>query len=149
MKQLFDFDIDKILVVDDDRDVVQAICSVLDDNFPGVISVTAFDGNEAIDQFERHFPAVIILDIMLPKRSGFLVMERISKITNKGKDIKKPPIIIVITGDLGPRNKVFGESLGVWQYIFKPFRMERLCDYVRKALAILMVDSEKQEKKLC
>ena len=130
------FDVDKILIVDDDKDVVEAICAAFDDNFPGIISIKAFDGNEALDQFERHWSAVIVLDLMLPKRSGFLVMEKLSEIAGKGVGKTKLPIVIMITGNLGQRHKVYGESMGIWQYLFKPFRMEKLCDCVREALAL-------------
>ncbi|MBU4204682.1 response regulator [Patescibacteria group bacterium] len=138
------FDVDKILVVDDDRDITEAICTFISSEFSHITTIKAYDGNEAIDEFEKHFPAIIILDIMLPKRSGFLVMEKIFRITGKGANKTAPPIIIVITGNPGLRHKVYGESLGAWQYIFKPFRMEKLCNYVREALTIIKQTESKR-----
>ena len=116
-----------ILIVDDDPDVVTAITMSLEDQEARVVA--AIDGGQAVEVFEREHPNLIILDMMLPKRSGFLVMERI-----KGKRVAGKPRIIMITGNLGSRHKTYAESLGVDDYINKPFRMDRLLTSVEKLL---------------
>ena len=118
-----------ILLVDDDKDILEAIQSVLSDLGPTI--VTASDGNTAITEAETHSPDLVILDMMLPKRSGFLVMEKLKG----GKKASDPPQIIMITGNQGVRHKSYAESLGVSAYINKPFRMDKLLDTVRKVLA--------------
>ena len=90
----------------------------------------ATDGNEAISQADLKAPDVVVLDMMLPKRSGFLVMEKLKK----GKKRTDPPRVIMITGNLGSRHKTYAESLGVDAYLNKPFRMEKLVDAVKKLL---------------
>ena len=67
----------KILVVDDDRDIRIAMEMALKDLGPEVVSVG--DGNQAVRQIEESEPDLVVLDMMLPKRSGFLVLERIKR----------------------------------------------------------------------
>jgi DNA-binding response OmpR family regulator len=116
-----------ILIVDDDPDVVQAISMSLQDQ--GAKVVAAADGAQAVEVFEKEHPHLIVLDMMLPKRSGFLVLERIKA----RKDLPKPKIIM-ITGNLGSRHKSYAESQGVDDYINKPFRMDRLLTSIEKLL---------------
>ena len=117
-----------ILLVDDDRDILLAMRTNLEDL--GFRILTASDGNEAIQQAIEHNPDLVVLDMMLPKRSGFLVMEKLKR----GKNRTDPPRIIMITGNQGVRHKAYAESLGVDMYLNKPFRMEKLNESVKKLL---------------
>ncbi|NOT02025.1 MAG: response regulator [Phycisphaerales bacterium] len=110
-----------ILIVDDDPDIITALTTVFAET--GATVTTAQDGNEAVEKAERDHPDLVILDAMLPKRSGFLVLERLKRPTVGGTP---PPRIIMITGNQGKRHQQWAESLGVDAYINKPFRMERL-----------------------
>ena len=65
---------------------------------------------------------MIILDMMLPGRSGFLVLEKIKA----RKPRNAPPHIIMITGNPGARHKMYAESLGVSEYFTKPVKMDKL-----------------------
>ena len=117
-----------ILIVDDDPDVVTAITMSLNDL--GAQVFQAVDGGQAVDMCEKHQPDLVVLDMMLPKRSGFLVLDRIKK----GKPKGAKPRVIMITGNLGTRHKTYAETLGVDDYINKPFRMERLLSSIEKIL---------------
>ncbi len=117
-----------VLIVDDDPDVVTAITVALQDM--GAKVSAAVDGQIAVDLAEKEQPDLIVLDMMLPKRSGFLVLERIKARKPKGSK----PRIIMITGNLGSRHKTYAESLGVDDYINKPFRMERLLNSIEKLI---------------
>ncbi len=117
-----------ILLVDDDRDILATMVAALEDL--GADIYTAADGHEALTQAEAHAPDVVILDQMLPKRSGLLVLEKLCR----GKKPTDPPQVIMITGNTGHRHKAYAESLGVSAYLNKPFRMERLLDQVKKLL---------------
>jgi len=119
----------KILLVDDDRDILASMQAALADLGPEIF--TASDGNEAIAQAETHQPDLVVLDMMLPKRSGFLVLERLKR----GKKRTDPPRVVMVTGNQGSRHKVYAESLGAEVYLNKPFRMERLIEAARKLLA--------------
>ncbi len=116
-----------ILIVEDDPDMVTALETVLADT--GATIKTAMDGNAALKVAQEFDPDLILLDAMLPKRSGFLVLEKL-KGTNKKRGDK--PFVIMITGNVGKRHQTWAESLGVDGYINKPFRMERLLDAVEK-----------------
>ena len=120
--------IKRILLVDDDRDILAAMDTAMKDL--GVEIATASDGNEALLRAEEKPPDVVVLDMMLPKRSGFLVMEKLKK----GKKKTDKPRVIMITGNQGHRHKIYAESLGVDIYLNKPFRMEKLVESVKKLL---------------
>lgn len=117
-----------ILVVDDDRDILTATTALLDDT--GATVQTASDGNAAVEAAESFKPDLIVLDAMLPKRSGFLVLEKIKVTKKKGEK----PYVIMITGNEGKRHQVWAESLGVDGYLNKPIRMERLLQTIEKVL---------------
>ncbi len=118
-----------ILVVDDDPDILTAITAGLADT--GAAIETASDGNTAVTLAEQKSPDLVILDIMLPQRSGFLVLERL----NQGRKPGQKPRVIMITGNQGRRHKQYAEALGVDEYLNKPFRMERLIEVTEKLLA--------------
>ncbi len=117
-----------ILIVDDDPDVVTAIKMALEDQ--GAKVFQAIDGAQAVEVCEKEQPDLVVLDMMLPKRSGFLVMEKIKARKPKGSK----PRVIMITGNLGSRHKTYAETLGVDDYINKPFRMDRLLSAIEKVL---------------
>jgi len=118
----------KILLVDDDRDILTAMESALGDEGPQI--TTASNGDEAIIEAQHLQPDLVVLDMMLPKRSGFLVLEKLKR----GKKRTDPPRVIMITANEGVRHKAYAESLGVDVYLNKPFRMEKLIDSVKKLL---------------
>ncbi len=117
-----------ILIVDDDRDILAAMTATLQELGPTIF--TASDGNDAITQAQANPPDLVVLDMMLPKRSGFLVMEKLKA----GKKRTDPPRVIMVTGNQGMRHKTYAESLGVDLYLNKPFRMEKLVESVKKLL---------------
>jgi DNA-binding response OmpR family regulator len=119
----------KILIVDDDPDIVTAIRTAFGDS--GAHLVEAGDGNTALELAEQDQPDLIVLDAMLPKRSGFLVLEKLKSKKPRGTK----PYVIMITGNQGKRHHQWALSLGVDEYLNKPFRMERLISSAEKLLA--------------
>lgn len=119
----------RILVVDDDPDIVTAISTVLGDL--GATVDSAGDGNTAVSLAEEKEPDLVILDIMLPQKSGFLVLERL----RQKRPRSEGPRIIMITGNEGRRHRQYAETLGVDEYITKPFRMDRLREVTEKLLS--------------
>jgi DNA-binding response OmpR family regulator len=109
-----------ILIVDDDAGVVAGLGTAL--SVTGATIKTATDGNSAVDVCLASPPNIMILDMMLPKRSGFLVLERI----NASLPAEKRPHTIMITANPGTRHKHFAETLGIADYISKPFTVDRL-----------------------
>lgn len=119
-----------VLIVEDDPEMMTALTTVVDET--GATIETAADGNAAIERAEAFMPDLVILDAMLPKRSGFLVLEKLKSGKKKGDK----PRIIMITGNEGKRHQAWAESLGVDGYLNKPFRMERLLESMEKLLAV-------------
>ncbi len=124
-----DFEDKLILIVDDDKDIQVAIEAALSDLGARVIKVG--NGNDAVDAIQEETPDLLILDQMLPGRSGFLVLEKIRSIR---KEEGKPPVIM-ITANPGTRHKAYAETLGVDCYLNKPFRMEKLTNAARELLS--------------
>ena len=118
-----------ILIVEDDPDMVMALETVLSET--GATIQTATDGNSAIEQAAEFDPDLVVLDAMLPKRSGLLVLEKLKGPQKKRGD---RPFVVMITGNAGKRHQTWAESLGVDGYLNKPFRMERLLESVEKLL---------------
>jgi DNA-binding response OmpR family regulator len=117
-----------VLIVEDDGDMAAALSAVVGDT--GATIHTAGDGNLALEVAAEIDPDIVILDAMLPKRSGFLVLEKLKPGKKKGSK----PFVIMITGNAGKRHQTWAESLGVDGYLNKPFRMERLLEYLGKAV---------------
>ncbi|MGL4461887.1 MAG: response regulator [Planctomycetia bacterium] len=115
-----------VLLVDDDFEIVASMRTVLEAR--GHRIVTAGDGNAGLVAAERENPDLIIIDMMMPKKSGFLVIEKI-------KRRPTAPPIIMITANEGSRHKAYAELLGVAAYLRKPFAMERLVEEVERHLA--------------
>jgi DNA-binding response OmpR family regulator len=110
----------RILLVDDDQDILTSMQAALEPT--GAVIDTANNGNKAVELAERTQPDVIVLDMMLPGRSGFLVLEKLK--AKKPRQTK--PFVIMITGNTGARHKMFAESLGVSEYFTKPVKMDKL-----------------------
>ena len=118
-----------ILLVDDDAEVRQAIEAALEPL--GSTILIAADGNSAVELADENSPDLVILDMMLPKRSGFLVLEKIKRGKKKGQK----PYVVMITANPGQRHKAYAQTLGVDDYLNKPFRMERLVEVVSQLLS--------------
>jgi DNA-binding response OmpR family regulator len=117
----------RVLLVDDDYEIVESIRHALDAR--GYEVLVARDGNQGLAMAEREDPDLVILDMMMPKRSGFLVLEKLRRTH------AVPLRVIMITANEGSRHKAYAEMLGVDDYIRKPFAMERLVDSVNRLLA--------------
>lgn len=107
----------KVLIVDDDPEVLESINQAL--QAEGALTQTCSDGNSAVRICEIDPPELVVLDMMLPKRSGFLVLEKI-------KNLAAAPRVIMVTANEGRRHQQYAEALGVDGYLLKPVRLERL-----------------------
>lgn len=116
----------KILVVDDDTEVRAAIDNAL--QAEGALTQTCGDGNSAVRICEVDPPDLVVLDMMLPKRSGFLVLEKIKRFDN-------PPKVVMVTANEGRRHQQYAEALGVDGYVLKPVRLERLITLAQDLLS--------------
>ena len=129
-----------VLLVDDDEEILIAIEAALRSS-KDIQLDRATNGNQAVDKIEKDDPDVVVLDMMLPKKSGFLVMERVRQKRDRLKS--KRPYVIMITGNTGQRHKDYAKSLGVNDYLNKPFRMEKLTTAVKNFLAEMDAEQKK------
>ena len=113
-----------ILIVDDDRELVDGLRAVLERQ--GYRVIQAHDGHQAKQTVYNQRPDLMILDMMMPLMGGYPVLEHF-------RDKKDAPPIIMITANEGSRHKAYAEYLGVVDYIRKPFAAERLLEAVNKA----------------
>jgi DNA-binding response OmpR family regulator len=116
----------RILLVDDDAEIIESLRLALESN--GFQVLVARDGNQGLALTEREDPDLVILDMMMPKRSGFLVLEKLRRTRETS------PRVIMITANEGSRHKAYAEMLGVDDYIRKPFPMDRLISSVKRLL---------------
>jgi DNA-binding response OmpR family regulator len=116
----------RILLVDDDAEIVESLRLALEGN--GYTVLVARDGNQGLALSERENPDLVILDMMMPKRSGFLVLEKMRRTR------ETPMRVIMITANEGSRHKAYAEMLGVDDYIRKPFPMDRLIESVQRLI---------------
>jgi len=107
---------DKILVVEDDRNLLDTLRFNL--RKEGYEVVTAIDGAEALDVARREKPDLIILDIMLPKMSGFEVCRILRR------EMIVP--ILMLTAKTEETDKIVGLEIGADDYMTKPFSMREL-----------------------
>ena len=123
-----------ILLVDDDHEIVESMRTVLENK--GYRILVARDGNSGLMVAERENPDLLILDMMMPKKSGFLVLEKLK--SRQGGLIPT----IMITGNEGSRHRAYAEMLGVRDYIRKPFAMEKLVRAIERVLGLRARGSE-------
>lgn len=107
----------KVLIVDDDPDIQESMEAAFQSE--GALTQVAADGNEAVRICREEPPDLVILDMMLPKRSGFLVLEKI-------KGYEDAPAVIMVTANEGKRHEAYAGSLGVDRYLQKPVPLTQL-----------------------
>lgn len=115
----------RILVVEDEKKINDVIVKTLKKEKYGVDS--CFDGEEALDYIFSVEYDIILLDIMLPKKNGFQVMETMRK-----KGIKTPVLFLTARDQIEDRVK--GLDLGADDYLVKPFAFEELLARIRVVL---------------
>jgi DNA-binding response OmpR family regulator len=123
-----------VLLVDDDPDILNAMRLLVTSR--GYRVLTATDGNAGLAAAEREGPDLVVVDMMMPKKSGFLVLE---KLKSRGP---ASPKVIMITGNEGGRHRAYAEMLGVDEYLRKPFAMEKLLECVQRLCPIEAAPAE-------
>jgi len=119
---------DTILIVDDERMLVETISYNLEKE--GFTVVTAHDGESALQQAQATQPQLVILDLMLPKISGWEVCRALRQSAEHRLDAP----ILMLTARGEEADKVLGLELGADDYLVKPFGMRELVARVRALL---------------
>ncbi len=123
----------RILIVDDDQDILATMHAAFEPT--GAVIETASNGNKAVELAEKNVPDLVILDMMLPGRSGFLVLEKLQAEKVKAKKPRNSaPYVIMITGNQGSRHKMYAETLGASEYFIKPVKLDKLMSTAEKLM---------------
>lgn len=117
----------KVLVVDDSWTDLSLIAGPLWES--GYEVVTAVDGDEAIEKAVAEQPNCIVLDIVLPKQSGFQVCRKLKRMD----ECRQIPIIL-LSGKNTPQDRHWGMQQGADIYLTKPFSREELVASVRSLI---------------
>ncbi|MCB0245884.1 MAG: response regulator transcription factor [Anaerolineae bacterium] len=117
----------RILVVDDDKQIARLIRSYLEQ--AGYQVVVAYDGETALHALRRESPDLVVLDLMLPDRDGWDV----TRTVRSDPALAATPIIMV-TARVEDTDKIIGLELGADDYVTKPFNPRELVSRVRAIL---------------
>lgn len=115
-----------ILIVDDEVDGAYPLNRAL--SLQGLRVTHALNGNEGLAIIENDPPDLVLLDIMLPGRSGLLLLEAIRERT----DFSAP--IVMVSGIDADRHRDYALTLGAADYVIKPYAMSRMMRLVEQLL---------------
>jgi two-component system alkaline phosphatase synthesis response regulator PhoP len=129
----------KILVVDDEQDIVEFISYNL--KMAGYETAVAYNGDEAIRKAAIFNPDLILLDVMMPEKDGHQTIQQL----RRNPDLDQT-IIIFLTALSDERSEIEGLKLGADDYISKPIKPELLLTRLRTALRRMKKDEEAGNK---
>ena len=116
----------KALIIDDDPMIAETVGVALK-TLDFEVHVGR-DGTEGLALAEQIHPGLVVVDMMMPRRSGFLVIEALRQ------EQKFPCRIIMITANEGVRHQKYAQELGVDAYLHKPFAMELFLQTVERIM---------------
>lgn len=119
----------RILVVDDDREVVRLMRAYLAD--AGFEVLVAYDGESAIHIIRRETPDLVLLDLMLPDRDGWDV----TRTVRSDPGLKHTPIIM-LTARVDDTDKIVGLEMGADDYVTKPYNPREVVARVKACLRV-------------
>jgi two-component system alkaline phosphatase synthesis response regulator PhoP len=117
----------RILVVDDDREIVRLVRAYLEQS--GYQVLVAYDGESALHVLRRESPALMVLDLMLPDRNGWDVMRIV-----RGDPALAATPVIMLTARVEDHDKIVGLEMGADDYVTKPFNPREVVARVRAVL---------------
>ena len=117
----------KILVVDDEQDLVETVKFRLEAS--GFEVSSAYDGQEGLDKAKAEKPDLILLDLMLPKLDGY----KVCRMLKFDEDYKHIPIIM-LTARSQETDKTKGEAVGANKYMTKPWEWKELLAAINELL---------------
>ncbi|MEJ5347564.1 MAG: sigma-54 dependent transcriptional regulator [Desulfosoma sp.] len=123
----------KVLVVDDEPNIVRSLKGVLEDE--GYEVVSAASGESALEELRKEFPDVVLLDIWLPGMDGLEVLQRI-------KETYPALPVIIISGHGTIETAVRATRMGAFDFVEKPLSLERVLVSLQNALQVSRLESE-------
>jgi two-component system, OmpR family, response regulator VicR len=118
----------KIMVVDDEPDLVEVVKLILESD--GYIVITAGGGEEALDKIEKEKPDLVLLDIIMPRMDGWEVFSRIKS----NPKTHETPVIMLTAKDQRIDKLIGLHVVRVDDYITKPFGRAELLERIKRVL---------------
>jgi two-component system response regulator MprA len=125
----------KIVLVDDEPDILQTVQRALE--FDDYEVITATNGLEALGAVRVHKPDLVLLDVMLPGENGYRVARAIREDEEKGVYERRIPIVLVTARDLSAdpeREEMFMGFTQADEVVYKPFELDDLLALVARLL---------------
>jgi two-component system alkaline phosphatase synthesis response regulator PhoP len=117
----------RILVVDDDKEIVRLVRAYLEQG--GFQVLVAYDGETALHILRRERPDLMVLDLMLPDRDGW----DMTRVVRGDETLRATPILM-LTARVEDQDKIVGLELGADDYVTKPFNPREVVARVRAVL---------------
>lgn len=130
----------RILVIEDDPAILRGLKDNLE--FEGYDVLTATDGEQGYESIRKHRPQVIVLDLMIPKMSGYELCRKI-------RDEGVPTPILMLTARSEEVDRVRGLDIGADDYVTKPFSMPELLARLRAMFRRLQPESQLPDNLSC
>lgn len=120
-----------VLIVDDEEDVCSLLKMVVERH--GLVARVASDGYAAMESIEQSRPDLIILDLKMPRLSGYELFARLKS----DEDYQKIPIVVItgVTQDSDVDDEEWARRLGAEEFLTKPFDLEELGKRVEQLVA--------------
>lgn len=116
----------RVLVVDDDNSIRESLAMALEER--GFQVLQARDGNEGLSCIERDAPDLVVLDMMIPRRSGFAVLDHLRVRPNA------VPKVVMVSGSTNPHHEQTALAKGAATYVRKPFDIGQLISQIESLL---------------
>lgn len=126
-----------ILVVEDDKELRELFCSILEEN--GYTSIPAIDGLNAFDVLENRFVDLVITDVMMPRMDGFSFIKNL-------RDAKYTMPVLIITAKESIADKREGFRIGTDDYMVKPIDVDEMTWRVKALLRRSQMVSQRKVK---
>lgn len=116
---------DKILIIDDEREILDTLSSILEDE--GFSVLTAKDGKEGISLYMKEKPDLVILDVWMPEMDGIEVLSRIKEIDGDSR-------VVVISGHGNIQTAVEAVKKGADDFIEKPLTIDKVLEVIDRCI---------------
>jgi CheY-like chemotaxis protein len=130
----------KILVADDNPDNLRLLNTRLQNE--GFEFVPAWDGEETINKIKAVKPDLVLLDVNMPKKDGFQVLEEI----RTDPELAHIPIIVITAARIGPKDVRDGLRIGADDYVIKPFDWRELAARIHSKLRVKQAEDLLRQK---
>ena len=134
--QLFinSFYLTSVIVVDDDQDTVEVFCEYLNIKGLDVIG-KGYNGNEAVELYEKLKPDILLCDVMMPQYDGFYALKKIRSIDPNAK-------VIMVTADMTTDTEEKLKELKATALVYKPYEIDgiiKTIDKVKNGIPVPLV----------